>query len=574
MFRKGVVFTVTMSLLLGLVLACGSTGSAKANMTPGTYVTEARGYVNQIKVETVVSSSKILSVKILEHNETNGIGSFAIAWLPDRIVQAQSVGIDGVSGASFSSRAILGSVTEALKQANADIGKFTTPPPTPKAKDQELSADIVIVGAGGAGLSAGIEARNKGKSTIIIEKMDIPGGNTIRSSGGFNVAGSPEQIAANKGRTSVEKFIEFTMEGGHNINNRELVTFMIKNSAGVVDWLKGQGMDPVIGETYTGYNVPGEAKGLILSLLARYESLGGNIMYGVRGTDIIVDQGRATGIIATDKLGAKVTIRAKAVILASGGFGGDLEMCARLDPRLKGFVTDNSLGATGDGIKMAEAIGAATVDMEQIQSHPTIHQASSTMLTEGIRNSGGILLNTAGKRFTDENNYRDVVSAAILKQDKATAVILYNKELMDNNANVLGYYRQGLVTQYETLDDVAKYMNVDPAVLKQTVDTWNGYVANKNDPEFHSQFSWIRNLSKGPYYALWVAPGIHHTMGGVKINVDTEVISTSGSKIPGLFAAGEVTGGVHGGNRVGGNAILDILLYGRVAGDNAAAYIK
>jgi fumarate reductase flavoprotein subunit len=333
-------------------------------------------------------------------------------------------------------------------------------------------------------------------------------------------------------------------------------------------------MDPRIGETYSSYSVTGEARGLILGLLARYEAIGGKIMYGVRGTDIIVEQGKAVGIIAVDKLGGKVTIRAKAVILASGGFGGDLEMCARLDPKLKGFVTDNSLGATGDGIKMAEAIGAATVDMDQIQSHPTIHQASSTMLTEGIRNSGGILLNTAGRRFTDENNFRDVVSAAILAQDQAKACILYNKSLIDQNTNVQGYLEQGLVTQYNTLDEIAKYMEVDPAVLKQTVATWNSYVANKNDPEFHSQFTWIRDLSQGPYFALWVAPGIHHTMGGIKINVDTEVISTSGTKIPGLYASGEVAGGVHGGNRVGGNAILDILLYGRVAADHAAAFIN
>ncbi|MDR1211027.1 MAG: flavocytochrome c [Spirochaetaceae bacterium] len=565
---------IAAALVFSLVLACGSTGSAAGGMTPGTYRTEQRGYVDQIKVETVVDGSKIVSVRITENHETNGIGSFAIQWLPERIVQAQSVGIDIVSGASFSSRAILGSVTEALRQAGADVDKFSRPPPKPPARDQELSVDVIIVGAGGAGLTAGVEARVKGKDTLIIEKMDIPGGNTIRSSGGFNVAGSPEQVAARRGRYSIEDFITYTMEGGHNLNNRELVTYMIQNSSGVVDWLKTQGMNPQIGETYASYTVDGEAKGLILDLLRRYESQGGKIMYGVRGTDIIMNGGRAAGIVAVDKLGGKLTIRARAVILASGGFGGDLEMCARLDPSLEGFVTDNSLGATGDGIKMAEAIGAATVDMEQIQSHPTIHQASSTMLTEGIRGSGGILINTAGKRFTNENTYRDVVSAAILSQDQAKACILFNKELMDHNPNVQGYYEQGLITPYNTLDDVARYMTVDPAVLKQTVATWNTYVANKNDPEFASSFSWIRDLSQGPYFALWVAPGIHHTMGGIKINVRTEVLSAGGSTIPGLFACGEVTGGVHGGNRVGGNAILDILLYGRVAGENAAAYIR
>jgi len=251
-----------------------------------------------------------------------------------------------------------------------------------------------------------------------------------------------------------------------------------------------------------------------------------------------------------------------------------LEMCARLDPKLKGFVTNNSPSATGDGMLMAEAIGAELIGMEYIQIHPTVHQASSTMLTEEIRNSGGILLNTSGKRFTNEVNYRNIVSAAILEQDQGKACILLNKDLMDKNVNVQGYLEIGLLVEYKTLDDVAKYMGADPAVVKDTVTKWNGYVAAKNDPEFNSAFTWLRDMSTGPYYALWIAPGIHHTMGGVKINEKTEAISKTNAVIPGLFAAGEVSGGIHGGNRIGGNAILDIMFFGRTAGANASAYVQ
>jgi fumarate reductase flavoprotein subunit len=225
-------------------------------------------------------------------------------------------------------------------------------------------------------------------------------------------------------------------------------------------------------------------------------------------------------------------------------------------------------------MKMARAVGADLIDMEFIQIHPTVHQASSTMLTEEIRNSGGILLNSSGRRFTNEVTYRDVVSAAILSQEGGRACIVLNKDIMDNNANVRGYLDIGLLKEYATLDEVAKYMNADPDVVKASIETWNGYVADKNDPEFNSSFTWLRDLSSGPYYALYIAPGIHHTMGGVKINEKTEVISTGGTVIPGLFAAGEVAGGVHGGNRIGGNAILDILFFGRIAGGNAAVFAE
>ena len=572
--KRGWILIVSILLVFGMMTGCGSTGETKTSMTPGVYTAEMRGYVGMINVETTVDSSKIIAVKVLKNKETVGIGSFAVEYMPDRIVKGQSIAVDTVSGATMSSKAILGAVTDTLQQANANMDKFKVPPPKPAAQDQTLNVDVVVVGAGGAGLAAGVEARNKGKNALIIDKMDVPGGNTIRSSGEFNVAGSPEEIQAHKGRYDVDAFVKFTMDGGHNINNRSLVELMIKNSYSVVEWLKAQGMDPRINETYTAYFVTGEARGLILALAKRFESLGGKIMYGVRATDILMKDGQAVGIKAHDKNGGIVTINAKAVVLATGGFGYDVEWCARLDPKLKGFVTNNSPSATGDGMKMADAIGAQLIDMEQIQIHPTIHQASSTMLTEAIRNSGGILLNTSGKRFTNEVNYRDVVSAAILSQDQKKACLLFNKDLMGNNPNVLGYLEIGLITPYQTLDDVAKYMGVDPAVVKDTVATWNSYVAQKNDPEFQSAFSWIRDLSTGPYFALWVAPGIHHTMGGVKIDEKTEVISNKGAVIPGLFAAGEVTGGVHGGNRIGGNAILDTQFFGRTAGDSAAAFVQ
>ena len=569
--KKICCLVLALMMVLGV---CGAYAEAQpaAGMTAGTYTAQARGYVDMVTVETTVDGDAIVSVNVVEHNETMGIGTFAVDRMPGAIVAGQSVAVDVVSGATMTSRAVLNAVTAGLKEAGADVAAFSVPPEKPAPQDQELTTDVIIVGAGGAGLTAGVEASNNGQKVIVIEKLDTPGGNTIRSSGAFNVAGSPEQVEAQKGRFDQEAFITYTMEGGHDLNNPDLVRFMIESSPAIVEWLKEQGLNPVIGEGYGSYTTDNMAKGLILDLIARLESNGGEVMYGITATDLIMQDGAAVGILAEAKDGGKVTINAKSVIIASGGFGGDLEMCVRLKPELEGFVTDNSLAATGDGIFMAEAVGAALVDMEQIQSHPTIHQPSSTMLTEGTRTAGGILINTASKRFTNECTYRDVVSAAILAEEGSKACLVFDQGVVNSNANIQGYVTQGLIRPFDTIEEAAAAMGLDAAILKESVETWNGYVAEQKDPEFASSFNWVRDLSQAPYYAIWIAPGIHHTMGGIKINERSEVISTADAAIPGLFAAGEVTGGIHGGNRVGGNAILDILVFGRVAGESAAAY--
>lgn len=546
----------------------------QTGMKPGKYTAAFRGYKSDVKVETEVDSEKIISVKVLEHKETDGIGTHAVERLPKIIVDSQSVKVDTISGATTTSYAIINGVKDALKQAGADMKKFEVVPPAPTPKDVTLDTDVVVIGGGAAGLSAALEARRNGAEVIVVEKMDITGGNTIRSSGAFNVAGHKLQIEANKGRKDIEEFIEFTMTGGHNMNDPALVRYMIENSAGIVDWVTELGFTPEIGETYQSFTVPGYAPGLIIGLQKFFEEMGGKVMLSTKATEIIMKDGAAAGIIAEGADGGKVTINAGAVVIATGGYGANLEWIAELDPSLKGFVTNNHPGATGDGIVMAQAVGAAVRDLNEIQTHPTVHVPTATMMTEGCRNAGGILVNTSGKRFTNEVNYRDIVSEAILSQDQGFAYLIINQEIVDSNGNIQGYYDIGVLQKFDTIADLAKFMNVEESVLQETMDKWNKAVAEKNDPEFNSQFTWIRNLSKGPWYSVAVSPGIHHTMGGIVINTNTEVISTDGKVIPGLFACGEVTGGVHGGNRVGGNAILDCLVFGKTAGEKSAAYIK
>ena len=546
-----------------------------AAFAPGTYAATFHGFTSDVTLELTLTEDAIADAKITAQAETNGIGSYALDLMPAQMVEQNTVMVDTVSGATATSNAIRQAALDILRQANADPAVFAKDPVPPTPTDVTKEADIAIIGAGAAGLAAAVEALDCGASVIVVEKMGIPGGNTVRSSGAWNVAGHPEQIEHNSTRASVEDFITYTMTGGHDINDPALVRYMVENSAAITDWMRSIGFDAKMNESYTGADVPGNARGLITGFKEKVLARGGELYLNTKAEEILTEDGKAVGLRCTSADGGTLTIRAKAVIDAAGGFGHNLEMVYRLKPEYDGFVTNNQMGATGDGIVLAQAIGAAVVDIEQIQAHPTVHQATANMLTEGCRNAGGILINQEGKRFIDECTYRDIVANAILAQEGHYAYLLITQEIVDGNANIAGYLPLGILTgPYTDMDEVAAAMNVPADTLKETVGNWNSYVANQNDPEFGSHFLWMRDQSKGPWYVAQVAPGIHHTMGGLKINTKTEVLNEQGEAIPGLFACGEVTGGVHGGNRVGGNAILDCLVFGKTAGDSAAAYVK
>ena len=249
-------------------------------------------------------------------------------------------------------------------------------------------------------------------------------------------------------------------------------------------------------------------------------------------------------------------------------------MYTQYRPDLKGTVTTNAPGATGDGIVMAQALGADLVDIEQIQLHPTVEQTTSILITESVRGDGAILVNQSGVRFTNELLTRDAVSAAELEQEGQYAWIIFDQNLRDHLKATEKYVKSGITVQADTIEGLAELLAIDPATLAKTLEDWNGYVKNQRDPDFGRTTGMDADLTTPPYYAIKIAPGIHHTMGGVKINTAAQVINTEGQAIPGLFAAGEVTGGVHGGNRLGGNAVADIVIFGRIAAESALEYIK
>ena len=554
---------------------------ALADAADGTYTATAQGFGGDITVDVTLSGGKIADVKIVGDSETPGLGAVAVEKMPAQLLEAQSPDVDGVAGATVSSNAIRAAFGDALAKAGVDASTLVKQVAAQTAeKTQETrDVDVVIVGAGGAGMSAAITAKQQGKTVLLLEKMPYVGGNTTKATGGMNAAETHYQ--AEQGiEDSVEQFVEDTMKGGHNINNPDLVRTMAEKSADAINWLDEIGAPlPKVsfsgGATNARIHAPADGSGvggyLVSCFSETMEKLGIEVLLETKANEIIMVDGAAAGVKA-ESPDKELTINAKAVILTTGGFGANEEMYCTYRPDLKGTVTTNAPGATGDGIVMAQTVGADLVDIEQIQLHPTVEQATSMLITEGVRGDGAILVNQSGVRFVNELLTRDVVSAAELEQEGQYAYVIFDQNLREGLKATEKYIKNGIVTEGETIEALAEKLGIDPAVLAKTLADWNDAVAAGEDKEFGRTTGMEHDLSKAPYYAIKVAPGIHHTMGGVKINTNTQVIDTNGNVIPGLFAAGEVTGGVHGGNRIGGNAVADIVVFGRIAGANACLY--
>ena len=545
-----------------------------------------QGMDGDVVVEVTADQNKLYSVVVTKHLETPGIGTVAVDQIPSAMVEANSILVDAVTGATVTTDAIREGVRNALIAAGLDPTVFEVAPEAqgPVERTPEtLDCDVVIVGAGGAGLTAAIQATQDGAKVIVLEMMPMVGGNSLKATGGMNAAGTRFQEALGITDSGVQEFIEDTMNGGHQLNNIDLVTAMAQQSSDAVNWLADLGAElPKVAATggtvhkYLHEPEDGSAVGsfLVAKLNETCEKMGITIMLNTKATELIMDGGTAVGVLAQDKA-HDYTINAKAVILATGGFGANFDMMTSYVPSLAGAVTTNHAGADGSGINMAVAVGADTVDMEQIQLHPTVYQETGLLVSESVRSMGGILVNAEGKRFTNDMSTRDAVSNAELQQTGSYAYIIFDQRIVDDLSSTQKYISSGLTVQADTYEDLAKAMGLEGNAVQNFVtamETWNAAVANGEDTEFGRNNGMDEDLATAPYYAIKIAPGIHHTMGGLKINTDCEVLTTNGNAIPGLFAAGEVTGGVHGGNRIGGNAVCDFVVFGRVAGSGAAAF--
>ena len=630
--RKRIAALALASVMALSLFGCGakSNSASSAAGVSGDFTGTAKGMGGDVTVTLTLTDSKITGCTAEGADETQGIGTLALEQLPGQIAETGSIAVDGVSGATITSDAIKEAAAAALTAAglNADDYKTAVEAENTKAEDSTIDADVAIVGAGGAGMTAAITAAAEGKSVVILESQPMVGGNSVRATGGMNAGKTVYQDENEFGesagvektlKTAAEKYADNetitalaatvaeqwaayqanptgyfdsvelmeldTMIGGKGINDPALVETLCANSADAIDWLDEHGITLHNVSSFGGASVkrihrPVNDEGKVVSvgsymiplLEENCKKAGVQILLNTTANEILTDaNGAAVGVKATGASGETVTVNAKAVVLTTGGFGANLDMVVKYKPELKGFMTTNAAGIQGQGIEMAEAIGAATVDMDQIQIHPTVEANTAALITEGLRGDGAILINEEGQRFIDEVGTRDVVSAAEIAQTGSYSWLVVDQAMVDASSVIQGYIKKGYTVTGETYEELGKAMGVDEAAFAETMNTWNGYVEAKNDPDF-GRTSFANPLNTAPYYAIKVTAGVHHTMGGLKINTNTEVLKADGSVIPGLFAAGEVTGGVHGANRLGGNAVADFTVFGRIAGAAASKY--
>lgn len=570
--RRNIILTGLFAVVSAISLAYVAC-SKKVSLTDGTYTASSDGRNGPIVVELSVEGGKLAGAKVVKEEETDFAKSAEQVICDQFVKNGGKAKIDAVSGATITSNATLKALTGAFALAQGKTEKVE------KAKD--ISCDIVIIGAGGAGLSAATEAASKGKKVIVLEKMAACGGNTISATGGLNA--SETSIQKKLGiEDSNDSYYNDTMKGGYNKNNPELVRKMVEESAATVDWLISIGADltdvgKMAGSSNKRTHRPqgGAAVGahLVSVLVKAAENAGAEIRLNSKVTDIIEEKGRAAGVKVSAKNGDYV-IKAKAVIVAAGGFGANPDMVVSYKPNLKGFGTTNHRGATGDAFEMVKKFNAALTQMDEIQTHPTVVPGNGTMITEAVRGNGAIIVNREGKRFCTEMATRDVMSKAILEQKGQTAYILFDQDVRESLKAIEGYVKKGLLTEGATVAELAAKLEIPSDVLEATMAEYAQIQASGNDPFGRKANEMPRPLTKGPFYACEIGPAIHHTMGGIVINTKAEVLDADGNPVPGLYAAGEVTGGIHGGNRLGGNAVADICIFGKIAADSALAQIK
>lgn len=454
--------------------------------------------------------------------------------------------------------------------------------PRKPAKQRVETCDVVVIGAGAAGMTAAITAHDAGARVILLEKQPITGGNSMLAAGGMNAADT--RFQKEKGITdSVELMYEDTMKGGKNINDPALVRILAKNSASSVDWLTSIGADisdvgRMAGASANRTHRPtgGAAVGAHIVNVLRKNAEDRKIEVRVNSKVVRIledKKGRVTGVVVEGKHSGRYTIRSKAVVLTAGGFSANPDKVAYYRPELKGMTTSNQPGATGDGVEIGDKAGAVLMDMKEIQIHPTVAAGSRILITEAVRGNGAILVNHEGKRFVNELTTRDKASEAILAQTGKSAFMVFDEGVRKSLKQIDGYFHLDLVKEGDTPEALARVLGMPAESLTATIDTYNKAVDAKNDAEF-KRADMPRPLRTPKYYAIAIKPGVHYTMGGLKINTDAQVIAKSGSPMPGFYAAGEVTGGVHGANRLGGNSISETITFGRIAGANAAKMMK
>jgi len=595
------------------------------SMTPGTYVGHGAGFGESYEVEVVVDRDSIRSIRLVrqvpEPDHPSPLLEAAVGKLSDEVVGEQSLAVDIVSGASISSRGLLEAIADAVQQAGADPGDFArevtravqeeAPRPrlgSPKLPERwDLAYDIVVVGSGFAALAAAHRAAQLGARTVIIEKLPMVGGNSLINGGQY--AAYTSSIAAELQRKlhlepdTAERHIHDTLVGGDNLGDPRLVRNFVYGSPFYLDILLENGLKVLQSLTrpggHYGYRTYTTEHGVGAEIVQIQKTLcekaGVEFLLDAKMTQIYREEtgeGRVVGIRAGTKEGAKAIAAGKAVVLATGGFSANVAMRSRQVPFLTADLpTTNQPGATGEAISMAEEIGANTTQMDEIQLYPFADPDTGALDRYAVipfsgPSSGVVYVDVNGHRYVNEGERRDVCAKAAQNSGGFPTFCIFNQAIVDNGGFITpGQLADGLrverIFKADSLEGLSQLINghtykdravhVSGDTLAQTIATHNGYVRERADPDFWKVIDeQMLTMDGGPYYAIPQWPSVHHTMGGLTITEKTEVLDIWEKVIPGLLAAGEVTGGVHGTNRLGSNAVADCCVHGYIAGQMAA----
>ncbi|MGN1406110.1 MAG: FAD-dependent oxidoreductase [Erysipelotrichaceae bacterium] len=617
-----------LTLLMALFLVSLSACSKQPETVSGTFTGTSHGFHGEVSVTITIEDNKIIDTVVSGDKETYGVGQVAVSTLGERITAANGTDIDTIAGASITSGAIISAAKKAIEESGAEL----VPNKVENSCTEEdiTSADVVVIGAGGAGLTAAAAASQNGLNVIVLEKLSMPGGNTMVSGGYPNYV--PDDLSAEGQvemsesaeemlytryleyptdneetkalqevvkkqyeefkKTSSSIFVSpelqalYTYIGGGEIGDLDLIMEFAKGGSDAFEWLaslpefadkmqlsKGVfmngtgnggywywagGISSKSDISYTAYDK------FIAPTLSELEANGGRVVYNMTATELIMEEGRVSGVKATDLEGHEHIYNAsRGVIIATGGFGANSDMVEKYGGVTITKTTDMK-GTTGDGIIMAQAVGADVTGMEYVQLH--MHGDPKTGLLSDVHGSttNPIYVNKEGFRFVCENGTRAEISNATLQQ---TGGMMYSIFDSQNASDVIESEVGGQVYKADTLEELAEIAGIDAEQLVKTVEEYNAAVdAGTVDQLDPVKYIWGSRIDTAPYYCTPLSPTVHYTMGGLVIDGDTHVLDTEGNIIEGLYAAGEVTGGIHGNNRGAGQALADIVIFGYKAG--------
>lgn len=578
--KEFLALLLTLVMLFSLTACAGKTSPAGGESKPqaagaykpGTYTATAQGNNGEIKVSVTFSADAITEVKVVEHKETAGIGDTAIETISGKIVKGQSLNVDAVSGATNTSKALLEAVKDCVKQAGGDVAALSQKAKPEEAQSGQVKSeqtDILVIGAGVAGLTASYYARQAGKNVILLEKRAFTGGNSALA-GKFDLGGSKlhdklgvkftaedhfesvvEEVGEEAGKPVDKEFIEnFTSKGGAYL---DWLVDDIKIPAGKI--LNGKEIYAADG---TGIKLTAETMSMLTEAVKK---AGVDLRLENPATKLLVKDGKVTGAEVKGPNGT-YTINAGAVIITSGGFAASEELLKKYAPTWAGTPTSNTSATTGDGIIMAEAVGAALSNMDSFTLNPTFYNNKGTTISvSGVRYNGGILVDTKGKRFANElGDYTKAALAELALPEKGAFGIMDSKGL-------------GTKAEYcetaNTIEELAAKIGVDPKGLAKTISDYQKAYDKVQKDEF-GRTDMRSRLDTAPYYAIKVFPGIHNTHGGITVNTKAQVLDTTGKPLPGLYAAGDVAD--H--KLFGAEALTAAGVYGRIAAETAIADMK